>query len=62
MLQAQRNQYNEVNTKVQKLKDMVNELNRLHTNNEPMFVHYKLDTRARIEHFLHKLEQNVEIH
>ena len=49
--QAQRNQYNEVNAKVQKLKDMVNELNRLHTNNEPMFVHYKLDTRARIEHF-----------
>lgn len=51
MLQAQRNQYNEVNTKVQKLKDMVSELNRLHANNEPMFVHYKLDTRARIEHF-----------
>ena len=49
--QAQRNHYNEVNAKVQKLKDMVNELNRLHTNNEPMFVHYKLDTRARIEHF-----------
>lgn len=49
--QAQRNQYNEVNAKVQKLKDMVNELNRLHTDNEPMFVHYKLDTRARIEHF-----------
>lgn len=49
--QAQRNQYNEVNTKVQKLKDMVSELNRLHTNNEPMFVHYRLDTRARIEHF-----------
>ena len=51
MLQAQRNQYNEVNTKVQKLKDMVSELNRLHANNEPMFVHYRLDTRARIEHF-----------
>lgn len=49
--QAQRNHYNEVNAKVQKLKDMVNELNRLHTDNEPMFVHYKLDTRARIEHF-----------
>ena len=49
--QAQRNQYNEVNTKVQKLKDMVNELNRLHTDNEPMFVHYRLDTRARLEHF-----------
>ncbi|EMZ36967.1 hypothetical protein LS77_009345 [Helicobacter bilis] len=49
--QAQRNQHNEVNAKVQKLKDMVNELNRLHADNEPMFVHYKLDTRARIEHF-----------
>ena len=49
--QAQRNQYDEVNTKVQKLKDMVEELNRLHTDNEPMFVHYRLDTRARIEHF-----------
>ncbi|WP_158655016.1 MULTISPECIES: hypothetical protein [Helicobacter] len=49
--QAQRNHYNEVNAKVQKLKDMVNELNRLHADNEPMFVHYKLDTRARIEHF-----------
>lgn len=49
--QAQRNQYNEVSAKVQKLKDMVNELNRLHTDNEPMFVHYRLDTRARIEHF-----------
>lgn len=51
MLQAQRNQYNEVSAKVQKLKDMVEELNRIHTDNEPMFVHYKLDTRARIEHF-----------
>lgn len=49
--QAQRNHYNEVNAKVQKLKDMVNELNRLHADNEPMFVHYKLDTKARIEHF-----------
>ena len=49
--QAQRNQYNEVSAKVQKLKDMVEELNRLHTDNEPMFVHYRLDTRARIEHF-----------
>ena len=49
--QAQRNQYNEVSAKVQKLKDMVDELNRLHTDNEPMFVHYRLDTRARIEHF-----------
>ncbi|RDU66572.1 hypothetical protein [Helicobacter equorum] len=49
--QAQRNQYNEVSAKVQKLKDMVNALNRLHADNEPMFVHYKLDTRARIEHF-----------
>ena len=36
---------------MQKLKDMVEELNRLHTDNEPMFVHYRLDTRARIEHF-----------
>ncbi|WP_201798952.1 hypothetical protein, partial [Helicobacter trogontum] len=44
--QAQRNQHNEVSAKVQKLKDMVNELNRLHTDNEPMFVHYRLDTRA----------------
>ena len=52
MLQAQRNQYNEVNTKVQKLKDMVSELNRLHTNNEPMFVHYRLDTTLRLNHFL----------
>ncbi|MDY5184948.1 hypothetical protein [Helicobacter trogontum] len=51
MLQAQRNQYNEVNTKVQKLKDMVNELNRLHTDNEPMFVHYKLDTIKRVNFF-----------
>ncbi len=49
--QAQRNQYNEVSAKVQKLKDMVNALNRLHTDNEPMFVHYKLDIRARLEHF-----------
>ncbi|TLD91390.1 hypothetical protein LS80_011280, partial [Helicobacter trogontum] len=49
--QAQRNQYNEVSAKVQKLKDMVEELNRPHADNEPMFVHYKLDTRARIEHF-----------
>ena len=36
---------------MQKLKDMVDELNRLHTDNKPMFVHYRLDTRARIEHF-----------
>ncbi|PAU99403.1 hypothetical protein B9T66_07615 [Helicobacter sp. TUL] len=50
--QAQRNQYDEVNTKVQKLKDMVSELNRLHTNNEPMFVHYRLDTTLRLNHFL----------
>ena len=40
-----------MSAKVQKLKDMVDELNRLHTDNEPMFVHYRLDTRARIEHF-----------
>ena len=39
-----------MSAKVQKLKDMVDELNRLHTDNEPMFVHYRLDTRARIEH------------
>ena len=51
MLQAQRNQYNEVSAKVQKLKDMVDELNRLHTDNEPMFVHYRLDTTLRLNHF-----------
>lgn len=49
--QAQRNQYNEVSAKVQKLKDMVDELNRLHTDNEPMFVHYRLDTTLRLNHF-----------
>ena len=49
--QAQRNQYNEVSAKVQKLKDMLNALNKLHTDNEPMYMHYNLDTRARLEHF-----------
>lgn len=52
MLQAQRNQYNEVSAKVQKLKDMVEELNRPHADNEPMFVHYKLDTRSKTRAFL----------
>lgn len=36
--------------KIQILKNIVDELNRIH-NDEPMFVHYHLNTRARIEHF-----------
>ncbi|TLD82953.1 hypothetical protein, partial [Helicobacter sp. MIT 05-5294] len=37
--------------KINKLQAMVNELNRIHIDGKPMYVHYKLDTRTRIEHF-----------
>ena len=36
--------------KLKILDDIVNELNRVY-NGQPMYVHYKLDTRLRLEHF-----------
>lgn len=39
------------NNGLEALLDCVNEPNRLHTDNKPIFVYYGVDIGARIEHF-----------
>lgn len=37
--------------KIKILQEIANELNRIHEDGKPMYVHYKLDTKNRLEHF-----------